>query len=245
MRTLAGIAVILAALAGTLGLSISSSLREQERLMGEFTDTTRQQAHASVDALSARLDALDGDTRMLADLLERSRGRATVDLQSEHRVWEAAFHALAVVVSQYRAITFVDAGGSIQVLAADPTESQQTIDSLVEPTLQLAREVSINQRSGLGAPARLGARSFLFYGTPVRGGGSIVVASDAKIFLGAVAWSPIPIARLFVTDPAGAVWAGCETSSGCRSLSRPAICRARCRGRCRFWSPSRAAHASA
>lgn len=219
MRTLAGIAVILAALAATLGLSISSSLREQERLMVEFTDTTRQQVHASVDALSARLDALDGDTRMLADLLERSRGKATADIQSEHRVWEAAFRALAVVVAQYRAITFVDAAGSIQVLAADPTESRQTIDSLMTPTLELAREVSANRRTALGAPARLGNRWFLLYGTPVRGGGSIVVASDAKIFLGAVAWSPIPIARLFVTDPAGAVWAGCETSQGCEVAS--------------------------
>ena len=219
MRTLAGIAVILAALAATLGLSISSSLREQERLMGEFTDTTRQQVHASVDALSVRLDALDGDTRMLADLLERSRGKATAGLPAEHRVWEAAFRALAVVVAQYRALTYVDAAGSIQVLAADPTESQQTIDSLMTPTLELAREVSANRRTALGAPARLGNRWFLLYGTPVRGGGSIVVASDAKIFLGAVAWSPIPIARLFVTDPAGAVWAGCETSKGCEVAS--------------------------
>ena len=65
-------------------------LREQERLMDEFTDTTRRQAHASVDALSARLDALDQDTRMLADLLERSHGRGAAALESEHRVWEAA-----------------------------------------------------------------------------------------------------------------------------------------------------------
>jgi len=219
VRTLAGIAVILAAVAGTLGLSISSSLREQERLMGEFTDTTRQQVHASVEALSARLDALDEDTRMLADLLERSRGKSAADLQSERRVWEAAFHALAVVVAQYRAITFVDAGGAIQVLAADPTESEQTIASLMKPTLELAGEVSARHRTALGATARFGNRSFLVYGTPIRGGGSIVVVSDAKIFLGAVSWSPIPIARLFVTDPAGVVWAGCETPKGCEVAS--------------------------
>ena len=72
----------------------------------------------------------------------------------------------------------------------------------------------------MGATARLGDRSFLLYfGTPVRGGGSIIVASDAKIFLGTVAWSPIPIARLFVTDPAGVVWADCETSKGCEVAS--------------------------
>ena len=215
MRTFAGIAVIVAALAGTLGLSISSALREQERLMEEFTGTTRQQVHASVDALSTRLDELDQDTRMLADLLERSRGMATADLKTERRVWEAAFHALAVVVAQYRAIAFVDASGSIQVLAADPTESQETIAALVQPTLQLAGEVSLKHERALGAPVRHEDRSFLLYGTPVRGGGSIVVASDAKIFLGAVAWTPIPIARLFVTDPGGLIWAGCETPRGC------------------------------
>ena len=90
MRTLAGIAVILAALAGTLGLSISSSLRDQERLMDEFTDTTRQQVHASVEALSARLDALDEDTRMLADLLERSRGTPRVANRLLRRVRDFA-----------------------------------------------------------------------------------------------------------------------------------------------------------
>ena len=183
--------------------------------MDEFTDTTRQQVHASVEALSARLDSLDEDTRMLADLLERSRGTPTADLEGERRVWEAAFHALAVVVAQYRAITFVDADGSIQVLAADPTESRETIAALLQPTLQLAREVSRKRERALGAPSRHEGRSFLLYGTPVRGGGSIVVASDAKIFLGAVAWSPLPIAQLFVTDPAGVIWAGCETPKGC------------------------------
>ncbi|MDB4983002.1 MAG: Sensor protein of zinc sigma-54-dependent two-component system, partial [Myxococcales bacterium] len=85
-------------------------------------------------------------------------------------------------------------------------------------TLQLAREVSLKHTRALGAPARHGDRSFLLYGTPVRGGGSIVVASDAKIFLGAVAWSPLPVARLFVTDPGGLIWAGCETSRGCEVM---------------------------
>jgi signal transduction histidine kinase len=219
VRTIARIAVILAALAGTLGLSILSSLHEQERLMKEFTDTTRQQVRASVEALSARLDALDQDTRMLAELLERSRDMAVPDLKAERRVWEAAFHALAVVVAQYRAITFVDAAGAIQVLAADPTEPAETIAALLPPTLHLAREVSLLHRRALGAPAWHRDRSFLLYGTPVRGGGSIVVASDAKIFLGAVAWTPLPIARLFVTDPAGLVWAGCETAKGCEVAS--------------------------
>jgi signal transduction histidine kinase len=89
------------------------------------------------------------------------------------------------------------------------------VDALVQPTLQLAYEVSRNHRRALGAPTRQGERSFLLYGTPVRGGGSIVVASDAKIFLGAVAWTPLPVAQLFVTDPAGLIWAGCETPKGC------------------------------
>jgi hypothetical protein len=152
VRTIAGIAiVILAALGPTVGLTISSSLREEERLMDEFTGTTRQQVHASVEALSARLDALDQDTRMLAGLLERSRSMATADPKAERRVWEAAFHALAVVVAQYRALTFVDADGSIQVLAADPTESQETIAALLQPTLQLRAKYL----SSTGGPSEL------------------------------------------------------------------------------------------
>jgi signal transduction histidine kinase len=215
VSTIARIAVILAALAGTLGLSIYSSFREEKRLMGEFTDTTRRQVRASVEALSARLDELDQDTRVLAELLERSRGMTASDLKAKRRVWEVAFHALAVVVEQYRAITFVEADGSVQVLAADPTESAETIAALLQPTLRLAGEVSqIHQRT-LGAPARHADRSFLLYGAPVRGGGAIVIASDAKIFLGAVAWTPLPVAQLFVTDPAGLIWAGCGTPKGC------------------------------
>jgi signal transduction histidine kinase len=223
MRTLAGIAVMLTVLAGILGLSISSSLREQERLMDEFTATTRQQVHASVEALAARLDALDQDTRMLADLVERAREKPSVNLATERRVWEGAFHALAVVVPQYRTITLVDRDGSIQVLAADPTETEETIAALHEPTVQLAREVSHQQRKALGAPARHGARSFLLYGTPLGGGGAIVIASDAKIFLGAVAWTPLSSARLYVTDPAGVVWANCETPKGCEAAAAGAV----------------------
>jgi signal transduction histidine kinase len=211
-----GIPVVLAALAGILGISISSALREHERLMDEFASTTRQQVHASVEALSARVDALDQDTRMLADLLERSHDKRNADLAIERRVWDSAFRALAVVVAQYRAITFVDADGSIQVLAADPTEPKEIIDALLPPTLKLAAQVSAKHVKALGAPARHGERSFLLYGTPVRGGGAIIVASDAASFLGAVAWTPLPIARLFVTDPGGVVWTGCETPGGCR-----------------------------
>jgi signal transduction histidine kinase len=154
---------------------------------------------------------------MLVDLVERSNSKRDLDVETERRVWESAFQALAVVVAQYRTIALVDARGAIQVLAVDPTENQQTVDSLAQPTLRLAREVTARNARALGAPVRHDARSFLLYGTPVRGGGAIVVASDAAIFLGAVAWTPLPVARLFVTDPAGAVWADCETPGGCRA----------------------------
>ncbi|HEY2729683.1 MAG TPA: ATP-binding protein [Polyangia bacterium] len=223
MRTLTSIAVILAALAGILGLSIWSALGEHERLMDAFATTTRQQVHASVEALSARLDALDQDTRMLTDLLERSRDKRDADPATERRVWDSAFTALTVVVAQYRAIAFVDASGVIQVLAADPTEQKEIIDSLLPPARELAADVSKMHAKALGAPARHGDRSFLLYGSPVRGGGAIVVASDAAIFLGAVAWTPLPVARLFVTDPAGVVWAGCETPRGCGIMSSEAV----------------------
>jgi signal transduction histidine kinase len=212
----ASAAVTLAALAGILGLSISSAMREHEQFMEEFTTTTGQQVHASVLALAARVDALDQDTRMLADLLERSPDKHGADLEIERRVWDSAFRALAVVVAHYRAITFVDADGSVQILAADPSETKETIDALLAPTLRLAAQVSATHAKSLGAPARHGTRSFLLYGTPVRGGGAIVVVSDASTFLGAVAWTPLPVAHLYVTDPGGVVWSGCETPGGCR-----------------------------
>jgi len=209
--------VILAAVAAILGLSVAGALREQERLLAEFTTTTRQQVHASVDELSARLDALDQDTRMLLDLVERSRANTDADPAIERRVWASAFQALAVVVAQYRTLAYIDAHGKMEVLAVDPTETQRIVDALMPPTRHLAAEVSRKRTKTLGEPVRYGARSFLLYGTPAGDGGAIVVASDAAIFLGAVAWTPLPVARLFVTDPASVVWSGCETAQGCRA----------------------------
>ncbi len=214
MRTFRSIAVILVALAGILGLSISSGLREQERLVDDFTQATRQQAHASVEVLSARLDALDQDTRMLADLVD---GSGADGAPSTHTAWEAAFRALAVVVAQYRTVALVGAGGAFQVLAVNPTETADTVEALKPGMARLAVEVSSRRAQALGKPTRVGARSFLLYGRPVSGGRAIVIAADAAVFLGAVAWTPLPAARLYVTDPAGVVWAGCETPAGCRA----------------------------
>jgi hypothetical protein len=80
----------------------------------------------------------------------------------------------------------------VLVLAVDPTETPDTVDALAAPTLRLAREVSASRSRTLGSPARLGSRSFLLYGTPLRDGSAVIVASDAAIFLGAVAWTPLP-----------------------------------------------------
>jgi signal transduction histidine kinase len=214
----ASVAVVLAALTGVLGLSISSAMREHERLMDEFATTTRQQVHASVEALTSRLDALDQDTRLLVDLVEQSHLKPDFELPTERRVWESAFRALAVVVPQYRAITLVAPDGRPEVVAADPTESAATVDALAPETARLARQVARQSGKAFSWPARVGGRSFLLYGTPVKGGSAVVVACDAAIFLGAVAWTPLPVARLFVTDPAGVVWAGCETPGGCRAV---------------------------
>jgi signal transduction histidine kinase len=210
VRPFRGIAVILVAVAGILGLSISSGLREQDRLLDDFTQATRQQAHASVEVLSERLDALDQDTRVLSDLVERSGDAAPSP------VWEAAFRALVTVVAQYRTIALVGPDGTFQVLAVDPTE---TAGAALKPDMrELALEVSSRHAQALGKPVRVGTRSFLLYGKPVNRGRAIVVASDAAVFLGAVAWTPLAAARLFVTDPAGIVWAGCETASGCHAI---------------------------
>jgi two-component system sensor histidine kinase HydH len=223
MRPFKSIVAILLALAVVLGLSLASVLREQRRLMEDFTMATRQQVHASAEALSARLDALDQDTRMLTDVVEHSGGGEKLEATSERLVWESAFRALAFVVAQYRIIALIDSTGSLQVLAEDPTETPDTVEALMPDTRRLALEVVAKHTNALGQTARYGTRSFLLYGTPVRGGRAIVVASDAAIFLGAVAWTPLPSARLFVTDPAGVVWAGCETSNGCRSTASATV----------------------
>ncbi len=217
MKTVGGIGVILVALAGILGLSISSGLREQERLVDDFTQATRQQAHASIEVLSERLDALDQDTRMLSDLVDQSGAGEAASPASQRPVWEAAFRALAVVVAQYRTIALVGTDGRFEVLAVDPTETAETVAALKPDVRRLAAEVVSRRGQALGKPTRVGHRSFLLYGKPVSGGRAIVVASDAAIFLGAVAWTPLPAARLYVTDPAGVVWAGCETAAGCRA----------------------------
>jgi signal transduction histidine kinase len=80
----------------------------------------------------------------------------------------------------------------------------------------LAALVSRTRAKALGKPAaRYGDRAFLLYGVPVRNGGAIVVANDVAIFLSGVG-TPLPTARLFVTDPSATVWTGCETPAGCR-----------------------------
>jgi signal transduction histidine kinase len=217
VRTLAPILLLVAVLCGILGLSISSASREHERLMGEFTSETRLRAHASVEGLSARLDALEQDTRMLVDLVEHSQSKPALEPATERRVWEGAFRALALVVPHYRAISLVAPDGSLDVEAADPTETPSTLAALAPSTARLAREVAAKNGKAFSWRARVDGRYFLLYGTPVRGGGAIIVASDVAVFLSGVAWAPVPVARLFVTDPAGVIWAGCETPGGCRA----------------------------
>ena len=218
MKPLRSIVAIVAALAVILGLSVASALREERRLTDDFTAATKRQAHASVEALSDRIDTLDQDTRMLDDLV-RSSASEPGDPALRRQVWASAFRALAVVVSQYRAIAMVDRSGEFEVLAVDPTELPATVDALSPHIRDFAREVVARGSKAVGRTVRHDGRSFLLYGTPVSGDRTIVVASDAAIFLGAVPWSPVPAARLFVTDPAGVVWAGCETPRGCRESS--------------------------
>jgi len=217
-RSIAAVlAVIFAVLAGIIGLSLASLLRENERLIDDFTEATRQETHASAELLTDRLEALDQDTRMLTDLVESAGRDGAIDAATEQRVWEGAFHAMVVVVAQYRTLALFEPDGQLRVLAGDPTESADTVAAMVEPSRSLARQVSATQTRALGPTVRSGERWFLIYGAPVRGGRAIVVASDAALFLGGVAWTPSPSAQLYVTDPAGVVWAGCETPTGCRA----------------------------
>jgi signal transduction histidine kinase len=223
LRPVVSLSMIVAVLAVILGLSIASARRERHRLLDELAATARQQTHASIDVLSARLDALDQDTRILTDLVERSWTSPEHDSATERRLAVTAFRALAVVVPHYRVISLNRQNGGIEILAVDPTETEATVGALSPHIEQMAREVSTRRVKAIGEPARYGARSFLLYGVPVRGGGAVVVTSDAAMFLGAGTWTPLPASRLFVTDPGGVVWAGCETPGGCRATDSDTV----------------------
>jgi signal transduction histidine kinase len=215
LRAWVSIAVVLLALSAIVGLSMSSATVEEERLLAAFTVETRQQVHASAEAL-ARLDSVHQDMQMLADLVERSRNDHQLDAATERRVWQSAFRALAVVVPQHRIIALVDPEGALDVLAVDPTEKPATPETLLPSVKRLGIEAARAGAETLGKPVRLGARSFLVYATPVPSGGAIVVASEAAQLLRSVAWPQIQDSRLFVTDPSAVVWSGCETAAGCR-----------------------------
>jgi len=223
LKALASIAVIVIVIAGIVELSIASARREEGRLLEEFTNATQRQARASAEVLSARLDALDQDTRVLTDLVERSRVSPEHDRTAEHRVQETGFRALVVVVPHYRIITLNRPDGTEEIIAVDPTEVNRTVDVLTPHMQHLAREVSAKRVKALGEPARVGARSFLLYGTPLKDGGAIVIASDAAMFLAAGSWPSQPVARLFVTDPAGVVWADCAPPGGCRATDSETV----------------------
>ncbi len=222
MKPLASIAVIVTVLAVIVELSVASARREESRLLDEFTTATRRQVHASAELLSARLDALDQDTRVLTDLVERSRHSPEHDPAVERRVSETTFRALVVVVPHYRIISLNRPDGQVEILAVDPTETGPAVEALKPHMQHLAREVSARRVKAIGEPARYGARSFLLYGTPVKDGGAVIVASDAAMFLAAGAWPSLPVARLFITDPGGMVWTGCATG-GCRATDSETV----------------------
>jgi len=214
-RALRTAAVAVAVWVGVLALSIASVQREREHMVDEFGATTRRQLHESVEALAARLEALEQDTRLLADLVEQeSAAEAGLDAQTEHRVWQSAFGSMAAVVPQYRVVALVNEG-IIDVVGVAPAETPSVAAALMPATRRFGQDVGARRAKAFGQTERLGSRSFFLYGTPVSHGRAIVIASDVAVFLGAVAWTPLPSARLFVTDPARVIWGGCETSVGC------------------------------
>lgn len=223
MRGLSSFAVLLAALAAILGFSVAGALREERRVLDEFAFSVRSQTHSSAQSLATRLGSLDQDARMLADLVERSQAHPDVDLGTDRRVWESAFRALAVVVDPYRLIALVWPDGELGVVAPDPTEAPATIASLESATLAFAKRISARNKAVLGEPFAYQNRWFFLFGTPVRGGGALVIASDEKIFMGTVAGTPLLGARLLVRDAAGMLWSGCEVPGQCQPLAQPAV----------------------
>src|SRR4029079_13837576 len=109
------------------------------------------------------------------------------------------------------------------ICPVQPTELPAIVNALLPHMRALAREVTTKRARTLGEPTREGSRSFLLYGTPGSAGGAIVIAGDAALCLAAGSWAPLPVARMFVTDPAGVVWVGCETAGGCRATDLDAI----------------------
>jgi signal transduction histidine kinase len=218
VRIFEGAVVILVALAAIVGLSLSSATVGQERLLAEFTEQAGQQVHSSAEALS-HLDSVHQDLRVLVGLVERSRQDPELDAAAARRVWESAFRALAVVVNPYRIISFVGGDGAIDVVAVDPRESRAAADMFLPRVRSLGLEANAKRVETLGEAIAFGGRSFLVYATPVQGGGAIVVVSDTSLLLSSVAWPQLSSARLFVTDPAAVVWAGCETAGGCRTAN--------------------------
>jgi signal transduction histidine kinase len=221
LRTLAHIATTLAAVAGILALSVAIALRDQRRLLDDFTATNRDEVAAAAQALAGRLDALDRDTRMLVELVERSMRGGEPELAIQKRLWENAFESLAKVVAPYQSISLHRPDGTMEVVGLDPRQQGQVAISLLEQSRAVALEVSKTGTVTLHRPAlHREQRAYFFFAAPVRGYGTIVVASDVASFLDPLAAShPDPVAsRLFVTDPAGEVWTHCGSPDGCRAV---------------------------
>jgi signal transduction histidine kinase len=148
--------------------------------------------------------------------VDRSRHATGSDAATERRVWESAFRALAVVVVHYRTIALVAGDGTLNVLAVDPSEDAVTARALLPRVERLGAAATSKSAEKLVGVSPFTGRSFLLYATPVPSGGAIVVASDAALLLRSVAWPQVPSGRLFVTDPSGVVWSGCEAARGCQ-----------------------------
>jgi len=112
----------------------------------------------------------------------------------------------------------VSPDGHAYVAAPDPTETAETIQRIQVPAELFGQELSAGSKAVLGRVFAYHGRWFFLYGTPVHGGGAIVVASDEVIFLATVAGTPLPSAHLYVRDPAGVVWADCEAHGRCHPV---------------------------
>ena len=164
MKPFASIALIVAALAVILGLAIASARREARRLLEEFTATTAQRAEATVEVLSARLDALDQDTRILTDVVDRARrahppepadARAELSQPAIDRsIAESAFNALVLAVTHYRITSLIRPDGTPDIVAVQPTELPAIVNALLPHMRKLAREVTTKRAKTLGEPAR-------------------------------------------------------------------------------------------
>jgi signal transduction histidine kinase len=220
LRSLGYIAILIVAVAAILGASTGEVSRKRRQLLDELSAAQSAQADNAARELGARLEALAHDTSIVTSLVESTRRSGSLGAAAQDRVILSAFEALVAVVPHYRTIALYGADGTASVTAIDPTEDHETIaPALFELGRGLAHRAAREARSvleGPAAPAPARGRFFYLFAAQAGTGETVVVTSDAGMFLHATLPPARADARYFVVDPQRVVWSSCEETARCR-----------------------------